>query len=210
MRVFGMLGIDTVWDVGANEGQYASILRSVGYRRKIESFEPAPSALSQLRKLSDRDPLWRVHPVALGERNERREFFQFESTVLNSFHAPSQEGLNRFQSMHRPEPVSVNVRSGEEVWEELYPTEPPRLFLKIDTQGHDRAVLDGLRGKLDQVLGIQLELSLIPIYEKSEHYLETLRWLDQSGFEMTSLFPLVRAKGLRLLEVDCIAVRKNR
>jgi FkbM family methyltransferase len=209
LRVFDLLKIDTVWDVGANEGQYSRILREVGYRGQIESFEPSPDALKRLKEEASGDSSWRVWPCALGAKAEKREFLQFGSSVLNSFHAPSAEGLSRFKMMNQPSSVSVELRTGDQVWDEIYCESDPRMFLKIDTQGHDRDVLRGLEGHLDQILGIQLELSLVQIYEGSENYIKTLEWLTQAGFELTSLYPLVRAKGLRLLEVDCIAVRKG-
>jgi hypothetical protein len=40
-----------------------------------------------------------------------------------------------------------------------------RLFVKIDTQGSELQVLAGAGDQLDRVLGLQLELSLVPLYE---------------------------------------------
>jgi hypothetical protein len=43
--------------------------------------------------------------------------------------------------------------------------ESPRIFLKIDTQGHDMCVLKGATGVLSRIIGIQSEIPAVEIYE---------------------------------------------
>jgi predicted RNA methylase len=57
--------IDLVFDIGANTGQFASGLRSMGYRSHIISFEPLYDAHKKLTSQAARDPKWRVHPLML-------------------------------------------------------------------------------------------------------------------------------------------------
>ena len=46
-----------IWDVGANSGQYAQMLRFLNFRGKIISFEALPNAYSVLVTKSKTDPL---------------------------------------------------------------------------------------------------------------------------------------------------------
>ena len=53
--------IDLIMDVGANVGQFALALRSVGYTGNIVSFEPLTSAYAELCKVASQDKKWQVY-----------------------------------------------------------------------------------------------------------------------------------------------------
>jgi FkbM family methyltransferase len=60
------LGINLVIDVGANEGQYATRLRSLGgYRGRILSLEPGRAAFARLDEAARDDELWECRRLAL-------------------------------------------------------------------------------------------------------------------------------------------------
>jgi len=56
--------VETVWDVGAHIGQYASGLRRQGFRNGIISLEPARDAYWELSRRAASDPRWRTLNVA--------------------------------------------------------------------------------------------------------------------------------------------------
>src|SRR6266496_6469145 len=69
-RFFKHFKVDCVFDVGANAGQYANMLRTeVGYKGDIVSFEPIPELAQRLRAkaATGRWP-WFVEELALDER----------------------------------------------------------------------------------------------------------------------------------------------
>lgn len=49
------LKVDHIIDVGANKGQYALKMRSLGYQGKISSFEPLKKAFQILQKNAVKD-----------------------------------------------------------------------------------------------------------------------------------------------------------
>ena len=66
-RLFDLLTIDLVIDVGANAGQFRDLVRDqVGYAGRILSFEPVPHLAKALALRAEADPLWTVEPRALG------------------------------------------------------------------------------------------------------------------------------------------------
>lgn len=61
-------GIDLVFDIGANTGQFASELRLIGYKGRMVSFEPLSVAHRELMQKPNRDSQWQIHPrTAIGD-----------------------------------------------------------------------------------------------------------------------------------------------
>jgi hypothetical protein len=88
----------------------------------------------------------------------------------------------------------------------------PRVYLKMDTQGYDLAVVEGASATLDRVLALQTEVALQPIYQDMRTTLcNTVPELRKRGFEVTGLFPVTRDQkdGLQIIEFDCIMVRSR-
>ena len=73
----------------------------------------------------------------------------------------------------------VHVRAGE------------RAFLKVDTQGHERGVLDGAGRALDRVVGVQLELKAAALYEGEALAPELIGRMQDLGFRLAQVHPVV-------------------
>lgn len=64
-RLVAMLanhGVNFVFDVGANIGQFSQPLRAAGYRERLVSFEPLSIANAQLLWVSQGDGQWEIAP----------------------------------------------------------------------------------------------------------------------------------------------------
>jgi len=81
-------------------------------------------------------------------------------------------------------------------------------MLKIDTQGYERRVLDGAERSLESVVLLQLEMSLVPLYEGETLFHEMCPLLHQKGFRMVSIEPGMKdEKTGHLFQVDGIFQR---
>lgn len=60
---------------------------------------------------------------------------------------------------------------------------PSKKYLKIDTQGFELSVLRGASGILDQIDAIQLEASLVPLYEREAKIEDLIIFTRSAGFE---------------------------
>jgi FkbM family methyltransferase len=209
-RLLAVREIDTVLDVGANEGQYATMVRRAGFRGKIISFEPLAGAHSKLKQAAARDPLWTVAPrMALGDHEGSLMMHVAANSVSSSalsmldahLHAAPESAYIGCEMVpvSRLDTIAEDMRVGGQ-----------NLFLKIDVQGFEPKVLDGARRLLDRTQGVQLELSLVPLYDDETLFLPQVDCLARKGFELWSLIPgFVDAETGRTLQVDGIFFRPN-
>jgi FkbM family methyltransferase len=198
------LNINVFLDVGANRGFFSKHLRMSGYSGRLISFEPIPEDQERIRVLAAGDPSWTVCGYALGSASGCTDFqiiMSGQETTLSSF-LPL-----KFQA-EGTRTVSVNIHRLDQVLPELIKgIGSPRIFLKMDTQGFDGEVLKGARGCIDQIMGIQSEISVIPIYEGMPHYTESLACYERCGFDLTNVFVVNRTQDGRVLEYDCVMAR---
>ncbi|MGO9527578.1 MAG: FkbM family methyltransferase [Verrucomicrobiia bacterium] len=103
-------------------------------------------------------------------------------------------------------PYCTSPRRLDDVLDEVAPDcHRKRIFLKMDTQGYDLKVFKGLGNKLDHIVAIQSEVSLIPIYENMPHRTDSISLYERAGFGVAGLFP-VTLDACRVIEHDCLMV----
>jgi FkbM family methyltransferase len=211
-RFFAHFAIDCVFDVGANAGQYATMLRTrVGYRGHIISYEPIPELAAKIRAAATVDRGWFVEEMALDAVQGHASFNIFASDQFSSLHAASAAAEHQFQENVRLN-RRIEVRTGTLANEFVkYQTKLgfKRPFLKMDTQGHDVSVAVGAGDRLRDFVGLQSELAIGQLYIDAPGYVEVLEFYRGRGFELSALVPNNLGHFPRLLEIDCIMFRPD-
>jgi FkbM family methyltransferase len=205
-RFLDAFKVDCVFDVGANEGQYALRLRKIGYAGRIISFEPNPHLAGTLERLTAKDPLWSFEPVALDSEERDAEFNIISESQLSSLNSPSKAGTEVFEHyIDVLEKVTVQTRTLAAMFPELRQRYGfTRPFLKMDTQGHDLAVAQGAGDLLGQFVGLQSELAFTRLYDDSASYAQALEFYRSKSFALSGLFPNNEGLFPDLLEMDCL------
>jgi FkbM family methyltransferase len=202
--------IDLAIDVGANEGDFAAGLRRLGYRGRVASFEPIPEVAARLAERAKGDPLWSVHPFALGDVAGDEVLHVGTVSTFASLHTPSEFGSRQFKTaIGSAREIHVRVRRLDDVLAgELSHAAAGRLFLKLDTQGFDINVFRGAGAFERRVALLQAELTFQPLYDHVPEFLESCEFFRGRGFRPTGFFPVCEdpANG-SLVEVDCLMVR---
>lgn len=209
-RLLEVLNVDLVLDVGANTGQYGAELREIGYQGRIVSFEPVKVAYDQLSSACSDDPEWQARNEALGERDEllginvsrNLQSSSLLEMLPRHIEAASESVVSRVET--------VRVRRLDEVIDEV--AQGARsIFLKLDTQGFERAVISGAAGCLNRIVAIQAEASLLPLYRGESTLAELIALAEQLDFEVAGIEPgFSETKTGRMLQVDCVFQRCTR
>ena len=198
-------GVDVVLDVGANAGQYGTMLRELGFGGRLVSLEPVAEAFATLAGLAAADGAWEAVCVAASDvdgeitlnvtgdsrsssvlsRNER-----FADKAGWALKESRRVGARRLDGL-----VGELVRPGE------------RAYLKLDVQGYERTVLDGAGDALQRFEAIELELSVTPLYEGQPALTEMLPLLAERGFRPVCLEPILLDDDGLLMELDGLFAR---
>jgi FkbM family methyltransferase len=201
--------VDLVIDAGANEGQFAQLLRTF-YLGEIHSFEPVSHVFARLAETAKPDPKWNVHNLALGSQRSTLTINISDETVFSSLLKPNDYCKQRFgDSVQGQREEMVSVEKLDDLMETIAPNiRTRRVFLKMDTQGFDLEVFKGAGQTLRHVVALQSEVSLISIYEGMPHWTDSIAIYEQAGFGVVGLFPVTRDSG-RVIEYDCLLTKKQ-
>jgi FkbM family methyltransferase len=206
MRLVETYGVDHVLDVGANVGQYALGLRSAGYVGPIISFEPVDEAFALLAERAARDDGWQAFPYALGSEDGERTLHVSAGTDVSSFLEIVPGFVANDHQARTVRTERVRVARVDSVMDPIAP-DAERVMLKCDTQGFDLEVIRGASAVLDRIVVIQVELSVIPIYEGMIGYLDAIRELGTFGFAPVDFYLVSQDEQLRAVELDGLFVR---
>jgi len=200
--------IDVILDVGANVGQYATEMRGIGYKQRIISFEPINSVFEVIKEKSETDSNWEVKRFALGD-------FDGATEINISNNSPSSSLIEMMPQHIEAAPFAkyigketISVKKLDTIFSNLDLSEKS-LFMKLDVQGFEKQVLEGAKKSLPFIKGIQIELSLVPLYKGEGLYLEMINYLDDLGYSLFSIEPgFINAETGQLLQFDGIFFKK--
>ncbi|WP_234312084.1 FkbM family methyltransferase [Streptomyces griseus] len=201
-------GVNCVFDVGANAGQYARRLRRHGYTGRIVSFEPTSGTFAKLQKAAENDPDWWVYNYGLG-REDTASTIHTGWNSMNSVLPPSDYGKDRYLRFAKSETEEIQIRRLDGMMEKaLDGIADPRPFLKMDTQGYDLEVFAGAGERVKEFVGLQSEVAVLRLYEGSPAMGEAVATYEAGGFGITGMYPVTReANTGRVIEFDCVMMR---
>jgi len=184
--------INLVLDVGAFVGDYVQELRDAGYRGRVISFEPVAASFERLKANLSHDPLWSGQPFGLSDENREALINTHAKGNFNSLLTLREDAERAYcLDPERRGTTPIQLRRLDSVLPRLIEATPSlRIFVKLDTQGHDISVVKGATGILGMIAGIQSELPAVPIYEGMLSMSAALDYYATCGFVPTGFFPV--------------------
>lgn len=208
--IFNEFNVDVVFDIGANDGQFGQMLRARGYKGKIVSFEPLSSAHNRLVELAKDDKFWHVHPrAAVGSRSDKMSI-----NIANNSQSSSIKNMLDLHVLYAPDSSIIGVEEVDVITLDQcyceYASSSDLTYLKIDTQGYEIEVLKGAKKSLDHVDLLEMEMSVVQLYEDGSHFMELFEFALKNGFILWGLSPaFIDRSSKRLLQFDAVFARKR-
>jgi FkbM family methyltransferase len=156
-------------------------LRAAGYRGRIVSFEPLSEPYDQLATASGADTAWECRRVALGRRSGTARVNVSQDTRNSSVFTVGDRHLRAVPDSRAVGVESVSMARLDAVWSDVA-RGALRPCLKIDAQGYELEVLHGSTGVLDAIFLVEVELSLLEVYNGGPLFGDVLRFLARHDF----------------------------
>lgn len=186
-HLISILNINVVLDVGANTGQTGEQLRrELKYENQIYSFEPYQDAFTRLVRRARDDDKWECFNYALGASDHASCLYVAGNSQSSS--------MLKMNDVHiKSEPTSLTTGRQNITVKKLddliikKSLLDKNIFLKVDTQGYEREVLEGATDSLQYIKLCQLELSTIQLYQNSPLIHEIIDFMYSHGFVLADL-----------------------
>jgi FkbM family methyltransferase len=134
--------INSVFDVGANDGATSKAALSYFPNARIFAFEPHPVTFANLQK-NISQPSFHAFNIAFGDESSEAVLYSYDNDKLNSL-VPDARYAIRFGQKGRP--ISISVSTIDAFCATYFDATID--VLKVDTEGFDLSVLKGAVQKL--------------------------------------------------------------
>src|SRR2546422_6117140 len=176
------ISFKSIFDVGANEGQFARLIRRQFPRAKIYCFEPLPSAYGKLAEWAANDGNAVIAQIALSDSPGEAEInLHEEHSPSSSILSTTDKCLELYPFTARQRKVKVLINRLDDYAQALPKPPEAEILLKLDVQGFEAPVLRGASNFLHKTRALIVEICLDPLYERQSTFQEAFALADQAG-----------------------------
>ena len=154
--------INTVFDIGANTGQFAGVIHEVLPMAMIYSFEPLEDCCRKLRARMRDVGNFRVFNIALSDTNGEIILHRNENSASSSVLPMTDLHRQNFPFAVQNYPVKVKSMKLDDVTRHLEIAN--NMLVKIDVQGFEDKVIAGGEDTIRKAEILILETSFVPLY----------------------------------------------
>lgn len=177
--------LDTIIDVGANEGQFARRATAIWRSADIYCFEPLADPYQRLESWAREHPA-RIHVFksGLGEHVGELNMHEHEKhSPSSSFLATTDQCVDVYPQTADEHLVRVAITTLDAVFPSSLRRPHGKVLLKLDVQGYEDRVLRGGASFLPRCHAVLVEVNLSNLYEGQADFLTLSNLLYDAGFQ---------------------------
>lgn len=189
--------VDTIIDIGANNGQFLKASNYFFPKASIYSFEPIPDLFQKLDKLQSKNI--KIFNIAVGSSTGNFDFHLNAYSHVSSFLNISKENetypKDSIRTIQVKQDTLDNVSKSLDI--------KGITLLKLDVQGFEMEVLKGgINTIKTHVNYIIVEANFVNLYENQPTFTELNRYLNELGFELKTMLDFNFGKNKSYIEAD--------
>lgn len=191
---------NTIVDIGANKGQFASIASIIYPKSKIFSFEPLTHPSSIFKKAFRNDLKIKLFECAIGPAYGEIIFHVSKKDDSSSILPISSLQSKYFHGTEEKETINVKIGPLSEFIKESEIFRPA--LLKIDVQGYELEVLKGSESLLAFFDYVYVECSFLELYENQALAHQVISHLSSKNHELIGVYNISYDKNGRAIQGD--------
>ncbi len=197
--------IDTIIDIGANEGQFAQKILTLFPESAIHCFEPIPAAHKVLKEKLSEIKKAKFYQFALGETESEIKMNINEYSPSSSFLTMEKKHKVNFDFAVETHHEIMKVKTLDTC--NILATE--NMLVKIDVQGFEEKVINGGTEILKCAKVLILEVSFERLYKGQPLFNELYTKLYNLGFNYSGNLEQLRSPlNGEILQADAIFIRR--
>ncbi len=186
-RLLGIskLKIQTVLDIGANNGQFAKKIAKIFPNANIYAFEPVPVAFIKLKQWAKKQgEKVKVFQLALGDENRELEINSHKMfSASSSFLSTTELSERKYPMTQKQEKIMVAQQKLDEVAIANGKDLISDILIKLDVQGYEDKVIAGGIETFKRSKACIVEISLDKLYEGQPNFKDIFSLLSNLGYE---------------------------
>ncbi|MEB3309643.1 MAG: FkbM family methyltransferase [Snowella sp.] len=210
-RLLGLahLPIQSVLDIGANEGQFARRITQIFPQAHIYAFEPLAVPFQQLSRLARQQPKKiTAFNLALGDSIKPIEiyshlYFNPSSSILQT----TQLCETVYPMVKKQEKILIEQSTLDHAIADI--SLQDQILIKLDVQGYEDRVIKGGMETFKKSAACIVEISLDQLYEGQAQFREIFRLLDQLGYTYAGNLDQVLGKHGHVRYFNAVFVKES-
>lgn len=196
--------IQTIFDIGANEGQSTQKLAKIFPDATIYAFEPVKSAFLKLKKYSEKNDKVIPYNYAIGDEEKKIIFNEYEgANQASSILSISSNTLEAYPVLKRVKQQLVQ----QKILDNLGLNLQGDCLIKIDVQGYEKQVIQGGYQTFKQSKCCIIEINNEKSYNNQCDFKTLFYLLDSLGFTYQGNIDQIYDQQGRVKYFDAVFVR---
>ena len=199
--------IETIIDIGANNGEFAEFLASYFDAKETYVFEPLNLYLPELQNKAEKIANLKIFNVALSDRWDSQDFYQNSYRPASSFLRVNDVSIQEFSQMAEETKIAVDVAPLDEIIDSKSLQQD--IFIKVDVQGVEDKVIQGGIKTFSLAKCVLIEMSFVRMYNQQTLFEEVHSLLVSLGFRLAGIKNQIVSSQGKPMFAHCFYLRQD-